>query len=186
MKEYALNEELKFEIGRARTTSTKLEEHRQVEIEESLETLSRWLDDLIRIPIVGWRFGLDALIGLIPGAGDTLTTLCSFYILIAGVRHGVPKITLLRMALNIAIDYVVGAIPFLGDTFDFFWKSNRKNLDLIKERAAVSEDEQKRGRLSDWLFVIVIMVVLVGILVGSVAVNVLVWSLVVGIIAKLL
>ena len=185
MKEYALNEELQLEVGRVKTTSTKLEERRQVEVEESLETLSLWLDDLIRIPIVGWRFGLDALIGLIPGFGDTVTTLSSFYILIAGVRYGVPKITLLRMALNIAIDYVVGMIPFLGDTFDFFWKSNRKNLDLIKKRAAVSDDEQRSGRLSDWLFVIAIMVLLVGILVGSIAINVLIWGLIVGVIAKL-
>ncbi len=97
------------------------QEKKQVEIEEGLENLSKYLDDWVKIPIVGWRFGLDALIGLVPNVGDTLTSFASFYILIAGVRYGVPKITLLRMAFNIGLDYVVGAIPFLGDAFDCFW-----------------------------------------------------------------
>ena len=78
---------------------------RQLHIEKSLDDLAFYLDDLFRIPGVGWRFGLDAIIGLIPNVGDTLTSFASFYILFAGVRYGVPKITLLRMAFNIAVDY---------------------------------------------------------------------------------
>src|SRR5689334_2194154 len=93
---------------------------RQIEVEESLDTLSHYLDGLFRIPGTGWRFGLDSLIGLIPNVGDISTSLLSFYILIAGVRYGVPKITLVRMAFNIGLDYVVGSIPFIGDAFDFF------------------------------------------------------------------
>src|SRR5438132_1526003 len=85
----------------------------EVEIEKSLDNLAFYLDDLFRIPGVGWRFGLDAIIGLVPGVGDTLTSLASFYILLAGVRYGVPKITLLRMALNIGIDYLLGTIPIV-------------------------------------------------------------------------
>lgn len=185
MKEYALNKELQLELERGEKTSTKLKERRQVEVEESLEALSRWLDDLIRIPVVGWRFGLDALIGLVPGVGDTVTTIASFYILVAGVRYGVPKITLLRMALNIGIDYLAGVIPFLGDIFDFFWKSNSKNLDLLKERATVLGEEKRKGQMSDWLFVGTIMLVLVGILVGSIALNFLVWTLIGGLISQL-
>ncbi len=110
------------------------EERKQIEIEEGLESLAKYLDDWVRIPVVGWRFGLDAIIGLIPNVGDTVTSLASFYILVAGVRYGVPKITLLRMAFNIGLDYIVGAIPFLGDAFDFVWKANRQNMDLIRER----------------------------------------------------
>ena len=185
MKEYSLNKELQFELERGKNTSAKLEERRKVEVEESLETLSVWLDDLVRIPVVGWRFGLDALVGLVPGVGDTLTTIASFYILVAGVRYGVPKVTLLRMALNIGIDYVVGAIPFIGDTFDFFWKSNSKNIDLLKKRATVSGEEQRKGRMSDWLFIGGVMLVLIGILAGSIALNVLVWTLVAGLITQL-
>src|SRR5260221_14541619 len=91
--------------------------HTELEIEKGLDNLAFYLDDLFRIPGIGWRFGLDAIIGLIPNVGDTLTSFASFYILLAGVRYGVPKITLLRMAFNIGIDYLLGSIPFIGDAF---------------------------------------------------------------------
>ncbi len=140
------------------------------EIEESLEQLSRWMDGLFRIPGTSWRFGLDALVGLIPGVGDTATTLVGFYVLAAGVRYRVPKVTLLRMGLNIAVDYVFGAIPFVGDLFDAAWKSNKKNVELLRQRATVSAAEADKGRTSDWLFVGLIMGVLLLLLAGSLAV----------------
>jgi hypothetical protein len=111
------------------------------------------MDDLFRVPVLGWRFGLDALIGLIPGLGDTTTALVSFYILAAAVRHRVPKVTILRMGLNIAIDYVVGSLPVVGDLADAWWKSNQMNIELLRKRATVSESEVREGRVSDWLFV---------------------------------
>lgn len=111
------------------------------------------MDDLFRVPVLGWRFGLDALIGLVPGLGDTSTALVSFYILAAAVRYRVPKITLLRMGLNIALDYVVGSLPVVGDVADAWWKSNRKNLELLQKRATVSAEEARSGKASDWLFV---------------------------------
>ena len=143
------------------------DERREIEIEESLERLSYWLDDVIRIPGVGWRFGLDALIGFIPGLGDTATTLTSFYILAAAVRYRVPKITILRMGLNIAIDYLVGTVPFVGDLFDFAWKSNKMNMNLLRTRATVSAAEAKNAKTSDWLFVGGIMLLLLLVLFGS-------------------
>lgn len=118
------------------------------------------MDDMFRVPVLGWRFGLDALVGLIPGLGDTSTTLVSFYILAAAVRYRVPKITLLRMGLNIGIDYVVGSLPVVGDIADAWWKSNRMNLDLLRKRATVTAAEARSGRASDWLFVGAIIVVL--------------------------
>jgi hypothetical protein len=136
----------------------------EVEIEKGLDTLAFYLDDLIRIPVVGWRFGLDAIIGLIPSVGDTITSFASFYILLAGVRYGVPKITLLRMALNIAIDYLLGSIPFVGDAFDFFWKSNDMNINLIRERAT----GKNKGTTSDYVFIIVLIGLLIAILIGSI------------------
>jgi hypothetical protein len=148
-------------------------ERKQIEIEESLESLSRYLDDWVKIPVVGWRFGLDALIGLIPNIGDTVTSLASFYILIAGVRYGVPKITLLRMAFNIGLDYVVGSIPFIGDAFDFVWKSNKQNMDLIRERAT----GRNVGTTSDYLFVGLIIFGLVVLLIGSILVSLYILSL---------
>jgi len=143
------------------------EERGRIEIEDGLESLSKYLDDWVKIPVVGWRFGLDALIGLIPNVGDTVTSLASFYILVAGVRYGVPKITLLRMAFNIGLDYVVGAIPFVGDAFDFFWKANRQNMDLIRERGT----GKGKGTLGDFIFVFGMIALLIGILVGSILVS---------------
>ena len=141
---------------------------KQIEIEESLETLSKYLDGLFRIPGVGWKFGLDSLIGLVPNVGDISTSIVSFYILIAGVRYGVPKITLLRMAFNIGLDYVVGIIPVLGDAFDFVWKANKQNMDLIRERGAGLGE----GTKSDWIFVIAIIATLIGILVGTIFISI--------------
>jgi hypothetical protein len=152
---------------------------RAVEIEESLDQISRWMDGLFRIPGVGWRFGLDALIGLIPGVGDTATTLVSFYILAAGVRYKVPKVTLLRMGLNIGIDYLFGAIPFVGDLFDMVWKANQMNVELLRERATVSKEEAREGRLSDWLFVALIILVLLVLLFGSIALSIYLISLII-------
>ncbi len=125
------------------------------------------MDDLFRVPVLGWRFGLDALIGLIPGFGDTATSLVSFYILAAAVRYRVPKITLLRMGLNIGLDYIVGSLPFVGDFLDAWWKSNHRNLDLLKKRATVTAEEARAGRASDWLFVGGIIVGLIGLAVAS-------------------
>jgi hypothetical protein len=156
-----------------------LERARTVEVEESLDQLSRWMDGLFRIPGLGWRFGLDAVIGLIPGVGDTITSIASFYILASAVRYRVPKITLLRMGFNIGIDYVLGAVPFVGDLFDAAWKSNQMNMELIRQRATVSKEDARRGRISDWLFVGLIMMVLIALLIGSAAVAIYLLSLVV-------
>ena len=135
-----------------------------VEVEKSLDDLARYLDGLFRVPGTGWRFGLDALIGLIPNVGDTLTSMASFYILFAGVRYGVPKITLLRMAFNIGLDYLVGSIPFIGDAFDFFWKANQQNMNLIRERAT----GKGKGTTSDYVFIFGLIGLLVLILIGSI------------------
>ncbi len=142
-------------------------QHTPVEIEEGIENLAHYLDGLFRIPGTGWRFGLDAVIGLVPNVGDTLTSFASFYILIAGARYGVPKITLLRMAFNIGLDYLVGTIPFIGDAFDFVWKSNKQNLDLIRERATGKDV----GTTSDYVFVFAIIGVLILILIGSILIS---------------
>jgi len=143
------------------------EERQQIELEEGLESLSRYLDNWVKIPVVGWRFGLDAVIGLIPNVGDMATSLASFYILVAGVRYGVPKITLARMAFNIGLDYAVGAIPFVGDAFDFFWKANKQNIDLIRERGT----GKGTGTTGDYIFVFGIIAVLIAILAASIFVS---------------
>lgn len=141
-------------------------------IDKNLDRLGWIMDDLIRIPVLGWRFGLDAVLGLIPAFGDTSTSLVSFYILASAVRYRVPKITLLRMGLNIAIDYAVGSVPVAGDLFDAWWKSNQMNLALLKQRAQVSPAQAREGKTSDWVFVGVIILGLIVLALGSAAVSV--------------
>ena len=157
----------------ARRTDAALSEPRsRADIERSLDQLSHMMDGLFRVPGTQWRVGLDALVGLIPGVGDFATTAVSFYILAAGVRYRVPKATLLRMAANVGVDYLLGSVPVVGDLFDAAWKSNQKNVALLRERAAVSAEEARRGRLSDWLFLACIFGVLLLLLVGSIALSV--------------
>jgi Domain of unknown function (DUF4112) len=144
---------------------------RPATVDPGLERLGWLMDDLFRIPVLGWRFGLDAIIGLVPALGDTTTSLVSLYILASAVRYRVPKITLLRMGVNIAIDYLLGSVPVVGDLFDAYWKSNKMNVELLKRRAPGAAIEAEKGRASDWLFVSLIILVLVGLLLGSAIVS---------------
>ena len=155
------------ERGQRAAVLTK--QHERADIERSLDQLSRAMDGLFRIPGTGWRIGLDALVGLVPGVGDFATTAVSLYILAAGVRYRVPKATLLRMASNVAVDYLLGAVPIVGDLFDAAWKSNQMNVELLKQRASATPEEAKQGRLSDWLFLGVIVLGLLVLLFASVA-----------------
>jgi hypothetical protein len=127
----------------------------------SLEPLFRWLalimDDFVRFPGTKFRFGLDPLIGLIPGLGDTASALVSAFSLVYAARCGVPRITLARMSLNILINEIVGIIPGAGDAFSFWFKSNARNYQLLQQHLGSS----RRARKSDWVFVIAVLGVLV-------------------------
>jgi hypothetical protein len=140
-----------------------------IQIERELEVVSQLMDNQFRLPILGWRFGLNAIIDLIPEFGDIVTTIVALYVLVAAVRYRVPKVTLLRMGLNIAIYFVGGLVPFAGDLFAIWWKPNIRNLNLLRRRATVSAAEAKRGRASDWLFVAFIVGGLLALLFGSIA-----------------
>ncbi|MGH9966692.1 MAG: DUF4112 domain-containing protein [Pyrinomonadaceae bacterium] len=162
----------------------RLASSRQIEVEESLERLGWLMDDFFRVPILGWRIGLDAIVGLIPGVGDTATTLASLYILTSAVRYRVPKVTLLRMGLNLGIDYALGSLPLVGDFFDAWWKSNQKNIELLRRRATVSASEAREGKLSDWLFVGLIILLLVGLAVGAAVVSIFLLMFIAGQLSK--
>ena len=168
------------ELARRVEGAVRPRHHSKAEVEQSLEQLSRYMDGLFRIPGTGWRFGLDALVGLVPGVGDFATTAVSLYILASGVRYRVPKVTLLRMAANVGVDYLVGSIPFLGDIFDFYWKANQKNVELLRERSTATPEEARGGRASDWLFLAVIVLVLLALLVGSITLSLYLLSLLLG------
>src|SRR5438876_2394466 len=140
-----------------------------IQIERELEVLSQVMDNQFRLPVLGWRFGLNAIIDLVPEFGDVATTIVALYVLVSAVRYRVPKITLLRMGTNIAIYFVVGLIPLAGDLFAAWWKPNIRNINLLRRRATVSAAEAKRGRTSDWLFVTLIAGGLLALLFSSIA-----------------
>ena len=146
-----------------------------VQVERELEVLSQLMDNQFRVPVIGWRFGLNAVIDLIPEVGDIATTIVALYILVSAVRYRVPKITLARMGMNIAIYFVGGLVPFAGDLFAAWWKPNIRNINLLRHRATVSAEEARRGRTSDWFFVAVIVGVLIALLFASIAFTVFVF-----------
>ena len=123
---------------------------------QPVEPLFRWIallmDNLIRVPGTQFRFGIDPLLGLIPGIGDTGAALVSALALIQAARNGLPKIILARMAVNILLNEVIGIIPGLGDAFSFWFKSNARNHALLKKYMAAGGTVRKAGR-GDWLFV---------------------------------
>ncbi len=100
--------------------------------DRNLDLLSHLLDDFLRIPGTQIRFGLDGIIGLIPGIGDVLGAMASWIIILAAWLRGVPRITLARMLANVAIETIIGTIPILGDAFDIAWKANRRNYALLE------------------------------------------------------
>jgi hypothetical protein len=97
-----------------------------------LRKLAVMLDSAVRVPGTQYRFGLDSLLGLIPGVGDAATALLGAYIVSEAARLGVPRWTVLKMAGNLGVDFLVGAVPLLGDLFDFAWKANLRNADLLE------------------------------------------------------
>jgi hypothetical protein len=116
--------------------------------DENLDLLSHVLDDWFRIPGTSIRFGIDGIVGLIPGVGDLLGGLASTIIVVAAWFRGVPTVTVARMVANVAIEVFVGAIPFLGDVFDIAWKANRRNYKLLSGSLAATP----RNTAGDWLF----------------------------------
>jgi len=135
-----------------------------------LEMLSHLMDDAFRVPGTNVRFGLDPVLGLIPGLGDFASLAVSGLILISAVRYGVPRVTLIRMALNTGLDFVVGAIPVVGDLFDAWYKSNVRNLQLLQQRAGSYGRERRRAEAADWAFVAVLLLLLLLALAASIAV----------------
>jgi hypothetical protein len=142
----------------------------------SLDPLFRWIavvmDDLLRVPGTKLRFGLDPIIGLLPGIGDTSSAIVSALALIAAARRGIPKIVLARMSLNILINEIVGIIPGIGDAFSFWFKSNARNYELLKKHSGV----RGRSRKSDWIFVIVVLGVLFAVVCAGLLVSFLVFQ----------
>ena len=124
---------------------------------ELLRRVARMLDSALPVPGTSFRFGLDPILGLIPGLGDLVSPLFTLGMLFQARDLGVPRVVQLRMIFNVAIDVLTGVVPLIGDLFDFAWKANNRNLALL-ERHAYEEHEPSAG---DWAFVAVCVALLV-------------------------
>jgi Domain of unknown function (DUF4112) len=142
------------------------------------KSISVWSDTVFEVPGLGWRFGLDPIIGLIPVAGDFASALVSLYILTVAAEMQVPRSTMLRMGLNVAIDYFVGSIPVLGNIFDFAWKANARNMELLERALAAAPSERRKQSAWDWLILGGLVAALVGLFIGSLVVAILIASLI--------
>ena len=123
------------------------------------------LDSRFRIPGTRIRFGIDMIIGLVPGLGDLIAGVLSLYIIAESARLGVPRSLLARMGWNVAVDTFVGEIPILGDLFNVAWKANMRNLALLEQylRQPGASAKANRG------FVVVLCIGLLLLTVGAIA-----------------
>lgn len=140
--------------------------------EQRLQRVAWLLDAAFRIPGTQQRFGLDALIGLIPGVGDALGALLSTYIIVEAARRGASVWMVTRMLGNVAVETIIGAIPLLGDLFDVVFKANMRNLALLGdtlERGAPARDPQGVLRLATFLIGATMLTLLVATLMLTIA-----------------
>jgi hypothetical protein len=121
-----------------------------------LEVLAKLMDNQFRIPGTNFRFGLDAIIGLLPGAGDLSTFAISTFMLFVMAKNGASGFVMARMILNVLIDSLIGSIPLIGDLFDFAYKSNTKNMRLMREHY-----REGRHRGSAWKVILPVMILFV-------------------------
>src|ERR1700731_4602435 len=143
----------------------------QLSSDEHLDYIAALLDDIYRIPGTQIRFGLDALIGWVPGIGDAMTGIASFLIVFASWRRGAKSVTLIRMIANVLLETLVGAIPVAGDIFHVVWKANRRNYRLLmRER---EQPGYHTGR--DWMFLVIILVIAVAAV--GIPIGILIWIL---------
>ncbi len=123
----------------------------------TLERLAWIMDRWFRIG--PFSIGLDGLLGLIPGFGDVAGGVLSVFIIAKAMQHGVPRIVILRMVMNVGIDSLGGSIPLVGDFFDFAFRANVRNLDLYRQALA-----GRRRPIRDWGFVLFVMALLVAVI----------------------
>ena len=144
---------------------------------DNARALARVLDTAIGIPGTKLRVGLDALLGLIPGAGDAVSAALSGYIVLAAARAGASRPVLLRMIGNVVFDTVVGSIPIVGDLFDVAFRANSRNVALLERVAADPVIVDRSSRRVGVILVVMLVLVLLGIVTLGVLLARLVWNL---------
>lgn len=123
---------------------------------------ARLLDSAYRIPGTRIRFGWDALVGLVPGAGDVIGAAASLWIVVEGLRLGAPAPVVVRMLWNVAVETVVGTVPLLGDAFDVAWKANERNVELLERSVTDPERTRRRSGALLWMLGAAALLVIVG------------------------
>jgi hypothetical protein len=144
-----------------RTHPPILGTHQPAQVEH-LRALSRLLDSAFVVPGTNYRFGLDALIGLVPGLGDVVSAAFSGYLVLQASRLGAPRSVVTRMIANIALDTAVGWVPLLGDVFDVAWKSNNRNMALLEKHLQQPAAARRGSRLALLSIAAVLLVFLTG------------------------
>ncbi len=150
--------------------------NRPTDRHRDLKFLSEKLDSQFKLPF-GIKIGWDGIIGLIPGVGDLLTTSFSFYILVRAAALGCPPSLIFRMGINILIESIVDVIPLVGNLFDFFWKSNLKNVRLIEQYVERPQKTTWASRAIVFAFILAFAAVIVGFFVLAVKVLSQVWDM---------
>lgn len=140
--------------------------------------LARALDTVIGVPGTPLRIGVDAILGLIPGAGDLAGAALSAYIIFTAYQKSAPPSVLWRMVANVAIDTAVGAIPVLGDLFDVAWKSNTMNVALLERYLADPQKTTTKNRLLGALVVVLVLALLVGLVTLGFLISRALWRLI--------
>ena len=131
-----------------------------------LKLLSKRLDETFTIPGTKHKIGIESLIGAIPVIGDLIGGILSTYIMYSGIKMGASPRIIAQMAANIAVDFAIGSIPIVGDLFDFVWKANKKNVELIEETTLLNEETNK----INYLIVAALIVGLVAIMLAILAI----------------
>ncbi len=104
---------------------------RREEAHRRLRRIAKLMDSQIRVPVLGLRIGADAVLGLVPGIGDVISGAIGAYLIYEAQRLGIPRSALVRMVANVAFDTAIGAIPIAGDIWDFFFRSNDRNMQIL-------------------------------------------------------
>lgn len=128
---------------------------------QDIRRISEYLDSKYKLPF-GWRIGWDGILGFIPGFGDAVTNVLSFYIVIRAAMLGCPPAVIIRMGINILIDNVLDVIPFLGNIFDFVWKANNKNILLLENY----QTHPRQVTVASRVVVVITLLVLLGMMIG--------------------
>jgi hypothetical protein len=139
--------------------------------------IARVLDTAVGIPGTPIRVGLDAVLGLVPGAGDIAGAVLSGYIVLVGLRAGAPQVVIWRMLANIGVDTLFGTVPVIGDLFDVAYRSNLKNVELLERHAAQPAAVEKRSRLFAAFVIALLILLLAGIATAGFLVTRMIWRL---------